>query len=155
MPRPKGLTVVERKFARLRASGVPQGEAMRQAKDADEMTSSLSSYACTVEKRAIVQAQIASLKKNYAIADLDSVGEAWSDLRALLDKSTDKENYNAAAALMRQRLQGLGALKDHVTIVSQTTDKALIERMTDGNTDKAAELRKLLQTDTFDDDSIH
>jgi len=152
MPRSKNITPLERKFARGLAMGISQGEAMRRARDADDLTPSIRAYASKVAKRPMVRELVERLQANLRIADLDSVGEAWSDLRNVMKKAEDKENYNAVASLMRQRLTGLGALETKLNITGHIDDKTLLERLTGGDKDKIEALSQMLTPDTFEDE---
>lgn len=143
-----------RVFARHLAMGATQADAYRAAYGRDKGVNDNSTKvsACKLARRPEIQARVAELLKESKVTDLDSVGEAWSDLRNLYKTTVDKEQFTAASSLMRQRLQGLGALKDNLTIqTDNVSDDYIIDRLSQGDPDKAAMLKAIVGQDSFDD----
>lgn len=149
---PNGLTPAQDRFCTLLARGIPQIQAYRQAgfaKRAKDETAA--PKACLLAKQPKVQARIAELLKASGVADLDSVGQAYSDLLRVMTKAEAEGNMTAYAALSRQRLQVLGMLRDNVslTVENSSSDSDLIQRLAAGDPAMALQLERLVGSKGF------
>jgi hypothetical protein len=90
-----------------------------------------------------VKARVRELLRQARVTDIDSVGEAFDHLLRLLEKAEKDGNYNAAAQLMRQRLQTHGLLRDRIVLSaeSQLSDEQLLERLSGGDPERLAAAR--------------
>ncbi len=142
-----GLTPQESQAAVLRATGMSQAEAWRQALNRPRVKPQTAwTEASKVFSRPNVSQRVSELLRAARVEDIDSVGQAFDDLLRLLVKAEDEGNLTAAANLMRQRLQAHGILRDRVafTLEEQTSDADLIEQLSGGDVKKAAVLRTIL-----------
>ncbi len=142
-----GLTPQESQAAVLRATGMSQAEAWRQAFNRPRVKPQTAwTEASKVFSRPKVSQRVSELLKTARIEDIDSVGAAFDDLLRLLTKAEDEGNLTAAANLMRQRLQAHGILRDRVTLTlaETTSDADLIEQLSGGDVKMAAALRAML-----------
>ncbi len=142
-----GLTVQETKAAAFRAQGMSQSDAYRQAfniKRAKPKT--VHEKASRLFARPKVRARVDELLRMAKIEDIDSVGKAFDHLLRLLEKAEADGNYNAAAQLMRQRLQAHGMLRDKLVLSAESklSDGQLIERLAGNDPEKIAAARLLL-----------
>ena len=158
MPIKKTLNARERYFCQFLARGVGQGVAWQRAIEADtgeikELTNSLRSQASQKAKQPWIVEHLERLLDNAAVTDIDSIGQAYNDMRDLLKKAENKENYNAAAQLTRLRLQAIGALKNEVYVQSSIDDKILIDRLANGDPVKIAALKEMLTPDSFEEET--
>ena len=153
-----GLTPQQEAFAMALVKGLSQADAYRAAYNVKPTTAAESVYcsASRLAKDPHVQSRLRVLLKESRIADLDSVGEAWDHLLKLIAKAEDEGNMTAVAALMRQRLTGLGALKHDITIThrDRLSDEQIVKRLAGDDERKAAMLRSIIGTDSFDEDSV-
>jgi len=149
------LTGTERIFARGVAEGKTLAESYRIAVDRDEITAGMKVNASKMNKRPWVQEQVRRLRDGFQIHDLDSVGQAWSDLLNLLKAAEGSQNYSAAANLMRQRLTGLGALETRLRVTNAIDDNQLIDTLSGGDEAKRQTLLELLGADSFDSTTKH
>ncbi len=142
-----GLSPQESRAAVLRAQGLSQAEAWRQAFNRPRVKPQTAwTEASKVFTRPNVSQRVSELLRAARVEDIDSVGQAFDDLLRLLVKAEDEGNLTAAANLMRQRLQAHGILRDRVafTLEEQTSDADLIEQLSGGDVKKAAALRTIL-----------
>ncbi len=150
-----GLSPKEMQFAVGLAKGLNQANAYRAAFNPKPTTTaeSINVSASRLAKNPNVQLRVSALLAEMRIKDIDSVGEAWKELLELVKEARDKENFNAAAALMRTRLTGLGALQTrlHVTQSNTMSDEALVQRLSGGDEHVAKLLHAIIGSDAFDD----
>ena len=150
------LTPQQAAFAQGLARGLSQADSYRAAYDVKPQTKAKSIHesASRLARDINVQSRVRELLKEARISDIDTVGEAWDHLLKLINKAEDEGNMTACAALMRQRLQGLGAIANHhVTVKHESTlsDEELVRRIAGGDKEKAAILLSLLTPDSFDE----
>ena len=154
-----GLTPQQEAFAVARAKGYSQADAYRLAVNVRPTTKDTSIHvnACKMAADHNVKQRVRVLLSESRIADLDSVGEAWDHLLKLIDKAEDEGNMTAVAALMRQRLTGLGAMKHDITITHRDmlSDGQIIKRLAGDDERKAAVLRSIVGSDSFDEPVRH
>ncbi len=155
MPRDDdGLSPQESRAAVLRAQGLTQADAYRQAfgvKRAKQK--SVIERASRVFAKDNMKSRVRELLKAARVEDIDSVGQAFDDLLRLLAKAETDGNWTAAANLMRQRLQAHGILRDRVafTLEQQASDDDLIKSLAGDDPAKLAALRTILGApNTFD-----
>ena len=153
-----GLTPQQEAFAVALAKGYSQSDAYRAAYNVKPTTTAESVHvsASRMAKRPNVQSRVRQLLSESRIADIDNMGQAWRDLLDIYQEARDEKNYNAAAQLMRQRLTGLGALQQHLTITHRDSmsDEQVIKRLAGDDEKKAAVLRSIIGTDSFDDEPV-
>ena len=142
-----GLTIQEAQAAAFRAQGMSQSDAYRQAFNVTRaQPKTVHEKASRLFARDKVKARVRELLRNARVQDIDSVGEAFDHLLRLIQKAETDGNLNAAAQLMRQRLQTHGMLRDTVVLTSesQLTDEQLIEKLAGDDPAKLAAARMLL-----------
>lgn len=133
---PNGLTAAQDKFCTLLCKGVPQIHAFRQAGMGKRLSDShAANKASDLAKRPDIQRRCAELLAASAVADLDSVGQAYADLLRVMATAEREGNLTAYAALARQRLQVLGMLRDNVslTLENSSADQQLLDRLAAGD----------------------
>ncbi len=153
------LTPQEAQAAAYRAQGMSQSDAYRSAYNVKRAKpKTVHEKASRLFARDKVKARVRELLRGAKIQDIDSVGQAFDHLLRLLEKAEADGNYNAAAQLMRQRLQTHGMLRDRIVLSaeSQLSDEQLIERLAGGDPERLAAARLLLGVaegfpDTFDE----
>ena len=126
------LTPREAQAAAYRAQGMSQSDAYRKAyncRRAQQKT--IHEKASRLFARDRVRTRVRELLRQARVEDIDSIGQAFDHLLRLLGKAEDDGNYNAAAQLMRQRLQAHGILRDRVVLTAESrlTDAQLVERL--------------------------
>ncbi len=154
-----GLTTQEAQAAAFRAQGMSQSDAYRQAFNVQRAKpKNVHERACRLFARPKVKARVEELLRRAKVEDIDSVGKAFDALLRLLEKAIADGNYNAAAQLMRQRLQTHGMLRDRIVLSaeSQLSDEQLTERLAGGDPERLAAARLLLGVaegfpETFDE----
>jgi hypothetical protein len=142
-----GLTIQEAQAAAFRAQGMSQSDAYRQAYNVKRARpKNIHERACRLFARPNVKTRVEELLRGAKVEDIDSVGKAFDSLLRLLEKAIADGNYNAAAQLMRQRLQAHGMLRDRLVLSAENllTDEQLIERLSGGDPEKLAAARLLL-----------
>ena len=142
-----GLSPQESRAAVLRATGMSQAEAWRQAFNRPRVKPQTAwTEASKVFARPNVRQRVDALLRAAKPEDLDSIGQAVDDLLQLITKCVEEGNLTAAANLMRQRLQVHGALRDRLLITpeARTSDADLIEQLSEGDPAKGAALRQVL-----------
>ncbi len=142
-----GLTPQESQAAVLRATGMSQAEAWRQAFNRPRVKPQTAwTEASKVFSRPNVSQRVSELLRAARVEDIDSVGAAFDDLLRLLAKAEDEGNLTAAANLMRQRLQAHGILRDRVafTLEEQTSDADLLKLLAGDDPAKLAALQTIL-----------
>ena len=149
-----GLTPHEAKASLYRAQGMSQSDAYRKAFNKPRASAkTINEKACRLFAKPAVQARVRELLKASKLQDMVSIGE-WGDMT--LDKIMKAENsgnWNAVMQGLRLLGQGLGALKDTVsmTVEERTSDADLIERLAGGDAAKATALQRILGVkDSFD-----
>ncbi len=156
MPRDDdGLTPQESRAAVLRATGMTQADAYRQAfgvRRAKQKT--IIEKASRLFARDNMKARIRDLLSASKLADLESLGEASQKLLEDIDAARVRGNDNAVMGFTRIKMQMHGALKDAVSLsVEQRQDDAtLIDQLAGDDPAKAAALRQVLgAADSFGD----
>ncbi len=142
-----GLTPQESQAAVLRATGMSQAEAWRQAFNRPRVKPQTAwTEASKVFSRPNVSQRVDALLRAAKVEDLDSIGQAVDDLLQLITKCVEEGNLTAAANLMRQRLQVHGILRDRVafTLEEQTSDADLIDALAAGDGHKREMLRAIV-----------
>jgi hypothetical protein len=142
-----GLTPQESQAAVLRATGMSQAKAWRQAFNRPRVKPQTAwTEASKVFSRPNVSQRVSELLRAARVEDIDSVGQAFDDLLRLLAKAEDDGNLTAAANLMRQRLQAHGILRDRVafTLEEQTSDADLLKLLAGDDPAKLAALQTIL-----------
>ncbi len=142
-----GLTPQESQAAVLRATGMSQAAAWRQAFNRPRVKPQTAwTEASKVFSRPNVSQRVDALLRAAKVEDLDSICQAVDDLLQLITKCVEEGNLTAAANLMRQRLQVHGALRDRLLITPEerASDADLIERLAGDDPAKAAALRQVL-----------
>ncbi len=148
MPRDDdGLTPAESRAAVLRAQGVTQADAYRQAfgvRRAKQKT--IIEKASRLFAKDNMKARIHDLLSASKLADLESLGEASQKLLEDIDAARVRGNDNAVMGFTRIKMQMHGALKDAVSLsVEQRQDDAtLIDQLAGDDPAKAAALRQVL-----------
>ncbi len=155
MPRDDdGLSPQEGRAAVLRAQGLSQADAYRQAFGVRRAKQkSVIERASRLFAKGNMKSRIRELLSASKLADLESLGEASQKLLEDIDAARERGNDNAVMGFTRIKMQMHGALKDAVSLsVEQRADDAeLIERLSEGDPVKAAALRKILGApNTFD-----
>lgn len=157
-----GLTIQEAQAAAFRAQGMSQSDAYRRAYNVKRaQPKNVHERACRLFARPKVKARVEELLRGAKVQDIDSVGQAFDHLLRLLEKAEADGNYNAAAQLMRQRLQTHGMLRDRIVLSaeSQLSDDQLIERLSGGDPEKLAAAQLLLGAkdgfDVADEETLH
>lgn len=149
------LTPQEARAAVYRAQGMSQSDAYRRAYNVRRaQPKTVHEKASRLFARDRVRARVRELLRQARVEDIDSVGEAFDHLLRLIQKAETDGNLNAAAQLMRQRLQAHGILRDRVVLSaeSQLTDQQLIEKLAGGDPARIAAARVLLGAgDSFSD----
>lgn len=148
---PDGLTARERIFAELMCKGMRPKDAYRQAGFAKRATEkqATNNAAAKAQQPAIV-AHMAGWLRQARISDIDSPGEAVSDVKQAFYKAIDMDNLTAAAALGRLRFQANGiAEKTSITIEATFSDVDLLRRIAGDDEQKVGLLKSLLSTETF------
>ena len=150
-----GLTPQQERFAVALAKGLSQADAYRSAYRLKPQTTAESVYAAAsrVAKDPQVKSRVRQILSEARIVDIDNVGQAWRDLLDVLQEARDEKNFTAVAALLRQRLTGLGALQHHlhVTQHSSMSDEQLVKRLAGDDESIAIALRAILGADSFDE----
>lgn len=148
-----GLFPNEELFARALSRGLDQSEAYRASHSRERVTR-LSKEAINVRASKMasnprLKERVRALLDEAKISDLDNIGRAFTDLMRFIFKAEEKSNFTALAALMRLRLQVIGALKENVLVNMESTisDDELVKRMTSRQPELAALLRKSLGRD--------
>ena len=151
-----GLTPQQEAFAVALATGYSQADAYRHAVNVRPGTkdSSIHVSACKMAADPNVRQRVHQLLSEARIVDIDNVGQAWRDLLDVLQEARDEKNFTAVAALLRQRLTGLGALQHHlhVTQHNSMSDEQIVNRLAGGDESIAVALRAILGTDSFYED---
>lgn len=148
------LTGPEAKACVYRAQGLSQSEAVRQAfKRVPTSTKLVNEKASRLFARPAVQARIRELLLAAKVTDIISIGR-WGQM--VLDGAEEARvagNMAAFANLTRQLGQAVGALKDTVsmTVEQRTSDKELIEQLSNDEPATLAALQRVLGgKDSFD-----
>lgn len=145
-----GLHPNEEKFCRYLATGMNQSEAYRAAHSKDRVDrlskDQIAVRASKMAGRQGIRERVRQLLDEAKISDLDNLGRAFTDLMRFIEKAEDKQNFTALAALMRLRLQLLGALKDNVSLKVEEgiSDEELVKRLSEKNPALASVLAKTL-----------
>ena len=150
---PNGLTARERQFCRNLCKGMTQLAAYRAAgygKRANDTTAK--AKASRMAGRDIVRATVAEMLQASGVKDLDSVGQAFSDLLQDIASARAQENWTAVAALTRQRLQVLGMLTDRmsVTVENSASDSELAARLAGDDPERQRLIASMLGKSSFD-----
>jgi hypothetical protein len=149
-----GLTLQESRAAVLKAQGLSQSAAWRQAFNRPRVKPETAwTEASKVFTRPNVAQRVRDLLRAARIGDIESVGEAFATMQEDMEAARKDGNHNAVAQYTRIKMQAHGALKDNVslTVEQRASDAELIKTASDGDPDVAAALRKLLGSpDTFD-----
>ena len=82
------------------------------------------------------------------VQDIDSVGQAYTDLLSDMASAREAKNWTALAAFTRTRAQILGMVKEglHVSFEASLSDDQLIKALAAGDSNKDAVLRTMLGT---------
>ncbi len=155
MPRDDdGLSPQEGRAAVLRAQGLTQVDAYRQAfgvKRAKQK--SVIERASRLFAKDNMKSRIRELLSASKLADLESLGEASQKLLEDIDAARERGNDNAVMGFTRIKMQMHGALRDamSLSVEQRATDDDLIKSLAGGDEVKAAALRKMLGAkDGFD-----
>jgi hypothetical protein len=141
------LTPQQAQAAVYRAQGMSQSDAYRRAYNVRRAKpKTVHEKASRLFAQDKMKARVRELLRQARVTDIDSVGQAFDHLLRLLEKAEQDGNYNAAAQLMRQRLQTHGLLRDRIVLSaeSQLTDEQLLERLSGGDPERLAAARVLL-----------
>jgi hypothetical protein len=154
MPRDDdGLTPQESRAAALRAQGLSQADAYRQAFDVKRATQkTVIEKASRLFAKGNMKARVRDLLKAARVTDIESVGEAFDVMLSDMEAARNDGNHNATAQYTRIKMQVHGVLKDNValTVEQRASDEELIRCASAGDPAVAAVLRKLLGApDTF------
>ncbi len=142
-----GLSPQESYAAVLRAQGMSQADAYRQAfgvrraKKKSDIESASRLFSKDNMKSRILE--LLSASKH---ADLESLGEASQKLLEDIDAARERGNDNAVMGFTRIKMQMHGALKDAVSLSleQRADDNTLLEQLAGGDPVKIAALQQIL-----------
>lgn len=150
--RDNGLTAKQMKFAALVTKGLSQSDAYRQSYNAVRMTDQqVWTEASRLRKHPKVSRMICDILEAARIEGVDNAARAFNDLLWGIEEAFRDRNWTAYAALMRQRLQIHGVLKDRLVVSEEQamSDEELIKVLAGGDERKAEVLRQVFVPDGF------
>ncbi len=154
-----GLSPQESRAAALRAQGMSQADAWRQAFNRPRVKPETAwTEASKLFAKPKVAQRVRDLLRAARIEDIESVGEAFATMQEDMAAARKDGNHNAVAQYTRIKMQAHGALKDNVslTVEERATDEQLIKAAAGDDPVLEAALRKQLGApDSFDDDTRH
>jgi hypothetical protein len=109
------LKPADEKFAANLAKGLEQAEAYRKSRDCKGASPQrVAERACRLAAKPQLKARVTELLHEAKIADIDSVGVAYRQLLADMERARADKNHTALAAYSRIRVQVLGMVRDNV-----------------------------------------
>ena len=144
----------ERRFAELLATGHSQTEAFRAITPRSEKwkNSSVWCEASKFAKRPNVQQRLAEVIEGAKLQSILSHQQWFKNTQLLMEEAREEgKNWNAVQALNRQLGTANGTLVERMQFEGpEESDDALIAKLSGGDPQVAATLRKLIGRDTFD-----
>jgi hypothetical protein len=147
------LTPKEERAAALRARGYSQADAYRATHNVSRATAkTIHEKASRLFARKEIRARVRDILREARIEDIDSIGQAFSDILDDIQAAREARNWAAVMAGQRLRAQVHGMLIQKVRIEDNTSDEELIRRLSGGDPAKAAVLYEILGAgNSFDD----